>query len=58
MENIFKKNIIPYNYFNLSIIIKYDLYDYLYDNLQNEQKNTLKFDLRNALKTNANGKYF
>jgi hypothetical protein len=56
MVNIFTELIIPCHYFNNSINledIKTDLFDYLYDNLEDEN-NKFRWDLRNALKTNAN----
>jgi hypothetical protein len=56
MENIFEKLIIPNHFFNLSIIIKSDLLYYLDDNL-NKENYRLKWDLRNALTINVNGKY-
>jgi hypothetical protein len=53
MENIFENNIIPRYYFsNLEKYLKLDLFDYLYDNLYIED--TLTWDLRHALTTNAN----
>jgi hypothetical protein len=57
MENIFYKIIIPTHYFNFNKQILNDLFDYLYDNLHEENKNTLSWDLENALTTNANGEY-
>ena len=56
MKNIFKKITIT-NYFfdSISNNIKYDLYYYLFDNLYIED--TLTWDLRNALKTNAKEEY-
>jgi hypothetical protein len=53
MENIFIEHNISIDYFNMSFNITSDLWYYLYDNLV-KQKNILKFDLRNALTTNAN----
>ena len=56
MENIFNELIIPMDdFFNLNI--KYDLLNYLGDNLQKENYVTFSWDLRNALKNNANGEY-
>jgi hypothetical protein len=59
MENIFKKNIIPNHYFNfnMSFNITHDLYYYLYDSLENENYETFRWDLRNALTINVNGEY-
>ncbi len=56
MDNIFNKITIPnYSFFNFSINITHSLFDYLYDNLYIED--TLTWNLRNALTTNANGEY-
>ena len=60
MENIFNRPLIPCHYFNNSINledIKTDLDFYLYDNLDEENYNRLRWDLRIALKTNANEEY-
>jgi hypothetical protein len=59
MNNIFGKNIVPNHYFNfnMSFDIKSNLYYYLMSNLEDENYYILKWDLANALKTNANGKY-
>jgi hypothetical protein len=54
MVNIFINLIIPTYFFNLSLNITHDLWCYLYDNLYDE---TLRWNLRNALTINANGKY-
>jgi hypothetical protein len=56
MENIFFKYIIP-TYFFDSISITTDLLNYLYDNLENENYNLFRWDLRNALTNNANEEY-
>jgi hypothetical protein len=60
MENIFNELPIPIYYFNIYTnyydVLKSDLYYYLYNNLKNEN-NTLKWELKNALTTNTNGKY-
>jgi membrane-bound lytic murein transglycosylase MltF len=61
MVNIFNEITIIDKFFkndpiNLKIKTR-DLFDYLYDNLENENMDILKFDLRNALSINANGKY-
>jgi hypothetical protein len=55
MENIFNEIIIPINYFYF--YIKTDLHCYLLNNLYEENNDILKWDLKNALTTNANGKY-
>jgi hypothetical protein len=56
MVNIFNKIKIPnYSFFNFSINITLILFDFLYDNLYIED--TLTWNLRNALTTNANGEY-
>jgi hypothetical protein len=52
MENIFEKINLQYNYF-FNLNLGWDLFYYLYDNLENEN-DTLKWDLRHALTTNAN----
>jgi hypothetical protein len=57
MVNIFINLIIPTYFFNLSLNITDNLLFYLYDNLYHENIDTLTRDLRNALKTNANGEY-
>jgi hypothetical protein len=58
MVNIFNELIIPIYYFSKKNFIlkdiKQDLIDYLYENLFNENYNTFRWDLRNALTTNAN----
>jgi hypothetical protein len=56
MKNIFKKIRIT-NYFFDSISISDDLFNYIFDNLKNENNNILRWDLRNTLTTNANGEY-
>ncbi len=61
MVNIFNEITIIDKFFkndpiNLKIKTR-DLFDYLYDNLENENMDILKFDLRNALSINANGEY-
>jgi hypothetical protein len=63
MENIFINLTIPMYYFNFNMSFNisddlfYDLYSYLYVNLEHENYQTLRWDLNNALKTNANGEY-
>jgi hypothetical protein len=55
MENIFEKITIPnYSFFNFSINITDYLYDYLYNNLQDENYNILKWDLENTLTIHFN----
>jgi hypothetical protein len=55
MKNIFEKCKIT-DYFFDSISITTDLFDYLFDNLENENDN-LKWDLKTELTINANGKF-
>jgi len=61
MVNIFKKITIPSDYFNSYTnyydVLKSDLYYYLYNNLQKENYVTFSWDLKTALKINANGEY-
>jgi hypothetical protein len=62
MENIFKKIIIPMYFFNdtsndMADVLFYDLYSYIYDNLDDENNNIFRQDLKDALTNNANGKY-
>jgi hypothetical protein len=54
MENIFNNLRILNYYFDYNNIT-HDLFDYLDDNLDKE--NISKWDLRNALTINVNGKY-
>jgi hypothetical protein len=55
MENIFEKITIPnYSFFNFSINITDYLYDYLYNNLQDENYNILKWDFENTLTIHFN----
>jgi len=61
MKNILNKIHYYFDFYfilenNLDSYLHDNLYDYLYDNLV-KQKNILKFDLRNALTTNANEEY-
>ena len=58
MVNIFKKIIIPSDYFNSFYhhILDDDILNYLDDNLHDEN-NKLRWDLEEALTTNANGEY-
>jgi hypothetical protein len=61
MENIFKKEAIPSDYFYAYSyhygVLKSDLLNYLNDNLHDENIHILTWDLDIALTTNANGKY-
>jgi hypothetical protein len=60
MNNIFKKSIIANYIFGLYYSlknIKLDLLTYLFDNLQKENYETFLWDLKTALKINANGEY-
>jgi hypothetical protein len=58
MDKIFNELPIPKYYFaNFSINIKYDLFDYLDDNLDKENIETFRWDLENGLTNNANGEY-
>jgi hypothetical protein len=61
MENIFKKEAIPSEYFYAYSyhygVLKSDLLIYIWNNLENENYNILTWDLNIALTTNANGKY-
>jgi hypothetical protein len=55
MKNTFKKIRIPNYCFDYSINITHDLWFYLKDNLQKENYQTFSWDLKTALKINANG---
>jgi hypothetical protein len=55
MVNIFEKINLQYNYF-FNLNLGWDLFYYLYDNLENEN-DTLRRNLENTLTNNANGKY-
>ena len=55
MDNIFIKLIIPDYYFYSYNNIKSDLENYIY--LKIRENNIIRWDLKNALTTNANGKY-
>ena len=66
MENIFNQIKIKTYYFNELPIPKYyfnnkllttDLFYYFLDNLDNENYDTLRLDLENALTNNANEEY-
>jgi hypothetical protein len=58
MENIFNKLTIPRYFFNdISFVMSDDLWFYLKDNLQKENNDILRWDLKTALKINANGEY-
>jgi hypothetical protein len=57
MKNIFEKcKITNYFFDSIPINIKYDLYYYLFDNLDKENY-FIRLDLETALKINANGEY-
>ena len=56
MKNIFNKNEITNYYFNVSFNITHHLLNYLNDNLENENYQTLCWDLKIALTINANEK--
>jgi hypothetical protein len=56
MENKFNNHTIPSDYINYSINIAHDLFNYICNNLHDEN-NKLRWDLRNALTINANGEY-
>ena len=55
MDNIFIKLIISDYYFYPYNNIKSDLENYIY--LKIRENNIIRWDLKNALTTNANGKY-
>jgi hypothetical protein len=55
MVNIFEKLITTSDYFS-NLNLGWDLFYYLYDNLENEN-DTLRRNLENTLTNNANGKY-
>jgi hypothetical protein len=58
MDNIFNKLTIPIYFFNdMSFVMSDDLWFYLKDNLQKENNDILRWDLKTALKINANGEY-
>jgi hypothetical protein len=60
MENIFNKLSIQTHYFDVYLnlkLIKPDLLMHLDDNLENENYNILRWDLKDALINNANGEY-
>jgi spore coat protein CotH len=60
MENIINKLITSSHFFDVYLNlkdIKPDLLMYLYNNLENENYNILRWDLQIALKINANGEY-
>jgi hypothetical protein len=56
MENIFNEIEIQTYYFD-PISIKTDFHCYVYYNLEDENYETFRWDLRNALINNANGEY-
>jgi hypothetical protein len=59
MENTFEILNLQYKCFNIffKTNVEWDLLNYLYNNLKKENFNTLKWDLKTALTTNASGKY-
>jgi hypothetical protein len=60
MGNIINKLITPSHFFDVYLNlkdIKPDLLMYLYNNLENENYNIFRLDLKNVLTTNANGEY-
>jgi hypothetical protein len=58
MKNILNKLIILSHYFyDMPFVVSGYLYFYLYDNLEKENFDTLKINLKNALIINANGEY-
>jgi hypothetical protein len=60
MENIINKLITSSHFFDVYLNlkdIKPDLLMYLYNNLENENYNIFRLDLKNVLTTNANGEY-
>ena len=58
MDNIFNNLTIPSDYFNSFYhLITFDLLFYLNNNLQKENYQTFSWDLKTALKINANGEY-
>jgi hypothetical protein len=57
MENIFIEFLTQNYYFNTISNLKWDLYNYLFEILNNENNNTLKLDLNPILTTNTNGEY-
>jgi hypothetical protein len=57
MVNIFNNLIILSHYFNdISFVMSGDLLNYLFDNLEIENYNIFRWDLRNTLTINANEK--
>jgi hypothetical protein len=59
MVNTFEILNLQYKCFNIffKTNVEWDLLIYLYNNLKKENFNTLKWDLKTALTTNASGKY-
>ena len=57
MVNVYIKHQIPNSLFCKLINLKWDLYNYLFEILNNENNNTLRWDLNPILTTNANGEY-
>jgi hypothetical protein len=54
MENIFEIINLQYNYFSMLLDMDYGLYNYIDDNLYDENYVTFYRDLETALKINAN----
>jgi hypothetical protein len=57
MKNIFNQLITDYYFYDMPFVVSGYLYFYLYDNLEKENYETLKINLKNALIINANGEY-
>ena len=57
MDNIFTEHEIPNSFLYKFSILKVDLLFYLNNNLQKENYQTFSWDLKTALKINANGEY-
>jgi hypothetical protein len=57
MVNIFNELTIPIYYFSKIYDVSVDLLNYLDDNLEDENYIIFRWDLKNALTTNTNGKY-
>ena len=57
MENIFIEITTQNYFFDQKLNIKTNVLNYLFNNLDIENNNTLSWDLTNALTINANGEY-
>jgi hypothetical protein len=57
MNNIFNKLNLRNYFFDQKLNIKTDFICYLYDNLEKENYETLRWDLKIALTNNGNGEY-